>query len=434
MSRQNAQKWIGKDCCPDCGAMIPSYPRYTPWCEECNWNIQPDNVKPSSWWQQAISQRLAQRLFDQMSHEMTAKQLTGTHLTALLLATIIYLIHIIFLFWGSYLIWSWTIGRILAGILIIYLTIRALNIRYDELPPAMMLADEKQFPALNHFIGDVARRLAVPKPKIALSEQFTATFARVGSARESLLCIGIPFLALLSGGEMLSLIGHELSHDHDGAWSRSLYVQNARTAVESWYKLFSFYHWRTHSNDMIVFCGLLFAFICLPVSIVVGGLLRLLELLIFHDSQRAEYVADLQSLAVAGNHDAPHLLRKSYYRYLGALQEAYQKAPLHQKYTVVQRKLQEIPAREKERVWRIAQMQQPKLNSSHPTVTQRIALLKNRPPIPPAFVINPEQFAAIQAELAAWPQIIHGHEMAYLREVKRETTLHVGELSAVSAD
>lgn len=432
MSRQNAQKQIGKQSCPDCGATIPAYPRYTPWCDHCNWNIQPDNVASTRWWQQRISQKMAARLFRQMRADRPHKRLTGTHKAALLSMLVIYLLNGWLLWIAGSMILTGGFGRILAGIFLLFFTLRALVIRYDNLPPNMMRIDEKRFPALYKHIGEIARRLDLPMPQVALSAQFTATFARIGPKRKPLLCVGIPFLAMLTAGEMTSLFGHELSHANDGAITRSLHVQNARTALESWVSLLSFRRWRQHSNRLIAVCGHLFALPCFPVWIGAWGFLQLFELLLLHDSQRAEYVADLQSLAIAGNRDAPYLLQKSYYRYLGALQEAYANAPLHQKYGMIQRTLAEIPAREKERVWRIAMMQQPKLKSSHPTVKMRLALIEDRSEISPAYVIEPKQFAAIQAELRAWPQVFYGYETAYLREVERADS--AGVLSAVSAD
>lgn len=434
MSRQNAQHSIGKQSCPECGVIIPSYPRYTPWCEQCNWNLQPNVVAPPQRWQQYISEHLAKRLFDQMRRERPANRLTHTHCAALLLATCVYLIHVALFWLGGGLIWSGEFGRIIVGTIIVALTIRALVIRYDELPPEMMLANDKQFPALNQLIREIAQRLDVPMPQIVLSEQFTATFARVGSRRQSLMCIGIPFLALLNSGEMVSLFGHELSHDQDGAWTRSLYVQNARTSVESWNSLLAFHPLTSHSNNLLMWCGGSLAIVSLPLRAILFGCLQLFELLAYHDSQRAEYVADMLSLAVAGNRHAPQLLRKSYYRYLGALHEAYKQAPLHQKYQAVQYKLVEIPHREKERVWRIAQMQRPRIKSSHPTVTERIQLLEHRRDVPPALTIDAAQFAAIQAELSKWPQIMHQHKMAYLREIETSQVVSKEAMSAVSAD
>ncbi len=369
-----------------------------------------------------------------MRAEVPPKRLTGTHIAALLLATLIYLFHVALLWAGGWLIWSLSFGRIFAGALLIYFSIRALIIRYDELPPDMLLIDDKQFPALINFVREVASRLDVPMPQIVLSEQFTATFARVGPKRQSLLCIGIPFLALLNGGELTSLIGHELSHAHDGARTRSLYVQNARTALESWHALLSFRGLAQHSNMAASIVGVCLFALCFPLRVILIGSLRLFELLVVRDSQRAEYIADLQSLAVAGNRDAPQLLQKSCYRYLGALHEAYANAPLHQKYSAIQQRFADIPQREKERVWRIAKLQQPKLSSSHPTVSERIALLKNRRDIPPAYVIDAQQFATIQAELQRCPQILHGHEIVYLHEANETFVMEGVELSAVSAD
>lgn len=433
MSRQNASNQIGKPCCPDCGAIIPAYPRYTPWCELCNWNLQPDSATSTDHqWQQHLANWLANRQLAQMRRQKPHKGITGSQIIALLSMVVVYLLHGLLLILAGNLILQGGIGRILIAIPLLYQTLRAIFIRYDELPRDMTVIDERHFPELFKHVREVAYRLTIPMPKIALSTQFTATFARIGPNRQPYLCIGIPFAGVLTHGELTALIGHELSHAYDGALTRSLHIQNARTALASWEALLSLRRWQWHTNPIITFGGRLLAIPTFPFWLMVSAFLNLLELLIYHDSQRSEYVADLQSFAVAGNRHAPTLLRKSYFRHLGALQQAYQHARQHQKYQAIQQTLAAIPEREKERVWRIAQMQQPKLRSTHPTVSQRLALIEAHNDIPPSIVLAPKAFAAIQAELRTWSQFSQGYEKAYLRRVVRNES--VNELLPVSAD
>src|SRR5215470_13530306 len=68
----NSQSRASRDqCeCPTCHLELPFDPDYVTWCDQCEWNLQPDRVvRPNTLFESlylSLGQRFSARLFDQV--------------------------------------------------------------------------------------------------------------------------------------------------------------------------------------------------------------------------------------------------------------------------------------------------------------------------------------------------------------------------------
>ncbi len=368
--------------CPCCAAEIELFPNYSPWCEQCDWNLQPSRKLQPSTPKLPLFERINQysvtKLFaNAMRQSRLAPQLSLAQVGAFALATVTYvLIGAIAFRLGEvaliseYAVWL----RIIAGIGAAW-SVWSIVPRFESIPSSALRASEKDFPALNDVVQWVANAVGVEKPLILMTDHFAANFGRIGIQRKPVLCLGHPFLSILDRDELVSLIAHELSHSKDGAWTRTPFVRTALLALDSWHKLLRADRFWNVPNQFLQ--ALLTPFYL--IFLVLGSPIRLLRFLLdiccYRDKQQAEYVADAYSLAFTTGKQAVSLLKKSFYGHLGALQEAYNEAPPAHKYMHLRQQLEKIPAREIERVWRIAQRSKQSLFSTHPSPSYRLAFL-----------------------------------------------------------
>ncbi|MGB1253001.1 MAG: M48 family metallopeptidase [Candidatus Promineifilaceae bacterium] len=407
------------EACPECGADIPIYPRYSPWCEQCNWNLQPMKARrPRTPWgrfQARLGKHSDEHLFKTVNpNSLVPPRITITRAVSLLLATLIHAITIVIFYYGiNAIIYNGLEGFQLARVVLLtFIAGWAGYPRFDSVPPNMVLTESADFPAVNELVERVATALNVPKPLIMMTEQFTATFGRVGHRRQPVLCLGHPFLSILDKKELVSLVAHELSHSRDGALTRSTYVRVALTTLDRWTMLFSTKRFTRIENDMVRWALFPITLVLYIISAPILSLTFLLEVCCYRDSQLAEYIADAQSLPVGGTQHAVSLLKKSYYRHLEALRIAYDSAPTVYKYSNLKGQLDAIPERELERVWRIAQRQQITLRSTHPSLGHRVAFLQSSEAHLAKVTVDDMLFAELHRELEAWPQVIKDREKA----------------------
>ena len=419
--------------CPQCGTVIQKIHPYIPWCEQCNWNLRPKRKDHSD--EHSLLDRLyhwLSRGFDSRLHkQMVTHTKTGisfASIVAVCLSTIFYCVIIFLTIYaiilGLSLVW-WKLLLAFAIVLFLYWSIHP---RFEVSPPTEVLTLPDKFPVLNEIIGRISAQLKIATPKILLTEQFTATFASLGWPRQSLLILGHPWLTLLSPHELVTLISHELAHNIDGNISRSLYVRIAETAVMRWVSFFNPMRWffsfslgERKIPIPILPLNIAFFVIFLPLL-----LLKMIFLVCSRrNMQRAEYVADRFSAEISGNHESLSLLHKSLYRYLDPLIIPYRRSPYDKKYQLLLNRIKVIPPREIERLWRLAQLDQPVLHDTHPPLWQRAAFLDSLPRTTPKVGITPEEFEALHKELQYWPTFVQNLESVLLADgFLKEPTIH----------
>lgn len=348
-------------------------------------------------------------------------RLTLLQVLAVLASSIIFTLVTLFVWQGRLLVRSEEQVEILAGVVILVLSVWAIFPRFDTPPAKRVQTEEAEFPMLNRIVKRVAMALNTDIPVVMLTEQFTATYARVGLGRQSVLGLGHPFLSILNAKETISLLAHELSHSQDGALTRSLFVRAALQTARRLKWLVSPVLWfrinpTTSLYTVLLVISRVLSLLVLPFT-TLEAIIRFCS---YQDSQRAEYVADASSVKIAGTHHTLSLLRKSYYQHLAALRIEYSDAPAHTKFDRLQAALAAIPKREIERVWRIAQRQPVLLTGTHPSLPKRIAFLQSLPPQQSLVEITPSEFNTLRQELAAWPCVIRDRERDWHDELEME--------------
>jgi heat shock protein HtpX len=148
-----------------------------------------------------------------------------------------------------------------------------------------------------------------------------------------------------------------------------------------------------------MFAGLLMR----ALSIIPRAMSYALSHLVWRDSQRAEYQADLLAASVAGTPAALSLLDKLHFDQI--VPETVQRIFLSQRdqnvFDELRARAASLPLRELERIRRVERLEGSRLDVTHPPTTHRIALLRARPTPDARVHLHDEQSVQIDRELAA---------------------------------
>ena len=175
----------------------------------------------------------------------------------------------------------------------------------------------------------------------------------------------------------------------------------------------------------------LLGIVWLPAKLMLGLLLTLMR----REGHEAEYAADRLALTVSGNVKTESLMRKSLYRFSMPLVQTYLKASPAKKHHVVLAQLNHIPAREFERLWRIAHLTPTdNLKQTHPPIQNRLAFVNSIPESEPKVIISAETFQAIQQELVKWPIIIHERETKVMAKLNLRPQMQEQSVVVASGD
>lgn len=321
---------------------------------------------------------------------------------------------------------NFSIVATIFGFILLGFTIWAIVPRFGDEPPNAVVADPKEFPELNHIVKLIANSLEVDVPKVLLTEQFDATFGRIGFRRTPLLILGHPFLALLEPQEIVSLIAHELAHDRDGTITRSMPVQIAYSAVNRWKLILNprNFVWR---HIPILPLLIPAAILWMPVQIFSNIFAFIKQ----REGHHAEYEADRLSVAISGNGSAESLMRKSLYGHIVPLQRAYMEAPPASKFEIVSQVIKMVPEKEIERLWRIAHIvAEREVAQTHPPLKSRLKFVNSFDNISPFVRLTAKQFATLQVELMKWPMVLNERKVNARNESSTSAQEHALAVAA----
>ena len=208
-----------------------------------------------------------------------------------------------------------------------------------------------------------------------------AAFGRHGWLQKRQLMLGIPLLSILNGQEFVALFSHEIAHGVNGDPTRNLFLRSAMYSLAAWHELI---HPR---NRWHVFVGpaQMLLFIFNLISWPVAGLIWLLGYglshLLWYDSQRAEYMADMLASRMSGTQAQLTTLDKVQLRelFLHRLKFAYIDRKGQRFFDDFKNRVALVPAREYERLRRIDQVTSTQFGSSHPPSAFRAKFLGKHP-------------------------------------------------------
>ncbi|MEU0566693.1 M48 family metallopeptidase [Nonomuraea sp. NPDC005983] len=219
------------------------------------------------------------------------------------LAFVIHLLAPAFLIIGIYLVTRLTVVGILYGLVALHVA-WLLRPRPVPFPASAMPLTRSDAPHLYALIDRIAVELGAPRADlIAISGEVNASFRTYGWRRSHLVEIGYPLWLILSPQERVALLAHEMAHSSNGDARHGLVVGSALHSLYQLRMLTSF-GWRPGDGVSAFIGECLLAVLGVPVR----ALTFLLELLLNHSSQHAEYRADEMQAQVAGSAAAASLL------------------------------------------------------------------------------------------------------------------------------
>lgn len=411
--------------CPSCAASITFDRRFSPWCIECDWNVDAGRPKPT---------RLSR--VDRRRQALAARATAGSALAVAAhapdraprwgVASTIALVA------SAAVIGVWLL-LVLAGVsmfgggpLAVVLGLFILGIAAISRPRlgskpegAVARADA---PELYALVDEVATTLKAPKVHvIAIDGDWNAMTTRYGPLQRTTIVFGLPLWHGLSDPARLAVLGHEVGHSVNGDTSRGFLEGTALRTLETWSVI-------TEPPELVTDEGLV-ALASIPANLVMlglssffGSLSSALQLVLLRPRLQAEFYADRLGAAVAG---APAMadaldglrLDRAYVRAVASV--ATNDRPILELFAEVRTQIASTPPSELERLRRQEARPPFDHDASHPPFNERIAMVERRAsPGPPLLDIDPARMRAIDAELARLePRVARELVEEYLAEI-----------------
>lgn len=393
--------------CPRCGALMPTSPQFTTWCDQCEYNIDPikENEEQPSAYERIYSRlnhKLGKSLFEQVKQEKLFKpHLTVGLVLAYVIAALVYLISFGCLALGLWMIYrspinpmAWIFGGALIGIAY------ESRPRINKLPESIISrADSPTLFAVTDRLAQVMG--SPPFAHIAVDLEANASYARCGLKSESVLTIGAPLLSYLTAGQISSVLAHEMAHGINGDTLRSWFL---RTAVSTLFTVSDLIR-----PETILPSGSIFAYLMVPFLLIMAGIsevlifiARLLLTLTFRQSQRAEYYADYLEATTAGvaNSLSTFDAFEFCHTYYWSLSRAYNNRQIADPIQHFIDSVKSMHPREVERLKRLSLRPTSHLETTHPPTVYRVEMIKKMPINTPSFAVSEDEAEQIRKELS----------------------------------
>jgi Zn-dependent protease with chaperone function len=304
--------------CPTCQATITSTTGYVSWCMECNWNVYPLKPEPRNMLEKiylSLGQQQGQALLNQFLQSKTLQpRLTLSKLTATVVAAVIHLLTLSFVVIGIILlVTNWPNIFVMIVTAVCFLLAGFLRPQFPKLPPKILPRSE--FTSLYRLVDNIAKSLnAHSVYGIVIDDNFNASYLRATWRRKPILTIGLPLWVILNSQEKIALIGHELGHDINGDATRSFFIGSAIGALGNWFEILNpKYIWEQQAGLLAI--GLA------PINLGFRGIAYLawlaalgLSILLWRDSQRAEFLADYLAAKTSSPKAVLGLINKLHYK------------------------------------------------------------------------------------------------------------------------
>lgn len=368
------------ETCPNCGNNMEDSPGFVTWCEECNYNLDPvGKEEPRTKLDQIylkLGARMGRAMFNRMMNDSEGeKGAFAERWGALVLATLIHAIAILFLFISIYFIFHWNEGfwnKIFGPFFIVCSWVT--RPRLNKIDKKEQLLTRKELPNTFGFLDEMAREFNIkPLHGIVLNGSYNASVMPIGLTGKTIMTIGLPLFAVLTKEERLSLFSHEFGHIVNKDLKRSTYIGTALQTVGTWYYLL--YSPEEDAEDAF---SIIAHFVLKLVAYIPYAIFYALVHLYWQNSQRAEYLADLFEAKVSGTETAVSAIKKLHYSDM--FYYTLQKVALRkQKDGLIDQFLSNVnslPEKEVRRLLRKSELEQSRLDLTHPPHTFRMKFLE----------------------------------------------------------
>ncbi len=157
-------------------------------------------------------------------------------------------------------------------------------------------------PVLFGLLDAISERLEAPRiDGVHVFGSFNAYMAEFG-AEDRVVGIGAPLWLAMTPPERLAILAHEVAHLANDDPARGKIIGAATDTISRWFELFTPPAFITHENVHVIMDdrGIEGRMVSGIFGWVMGGIALAYERLIYAESQRAEYFADLLAARVAG--------------------------------------------------------------------------------------------------------------------------------------
>lgn len=389
--------------CPECGSDIFAYRQFRNWCPTCEWNLgsHEDASAPGRTGKiydkiSAVRGEAAFKSILSQSPENLRPRWTPSNILAHALAT---LIHLVTLAMAGLAIYAFSFGW--SAVLLILIGTALLCLAWTMRPRLGWMPDEylvrEDAPALFALCDRIADKVGSPRASgIQVNGDYNAGFARLGMPRKTLLIIGLPMWLVQTWPERVATLAHEFSHGANGDCTRGLLVGSALDALEHW---LDFLQPEYDAGSGAIVGNHLFWILFWPVNMLHLGLSHL----VWGQSQLAEFLADYLATTVAGSKamiddlrqiaNGSHLSVFASKSILGSQQSGREVIGKFVTY------YNDLPEGELERLRRLSDRENARLDSTHPPTRQRIEFINAHPVLEPAVIVDEVEQALIEAEL-----------------------------------
>ena len=332
-------------------------------------------------------------------------RLSFSEVGAIALSLLIYAISLALGCLGVFiLLLDWpNIILIVAGLLLIA-ALWVLRPRLGSIPKDAVRVED--FPSLYGLANRICDQMGTPHVSaIVVNEEFNAAFGQVGWWRKRVLWIGLPLWAILSPEERVAVLSHEMSHGANGDPARSLVVGGAIDTLTGWLQfLRPGYRAGSYGPEDLSGLGEIAThYLLWSISFLVELVLYALLVLVWRNSQIAEYLADYLATKASGTTAMIRSLRKlahgeTFELFLdtGVYGHSQGGREIIEKFS---RFVASLPEQEVERLKRAGQFEGAKIDATHPPTAFRIAFLEVRDERAPSIGMSDEENARIDAEL-----------------------------------
>ncbi|MFF7931354.1 M48 family metalloprotease [Streptomyces sp. NPDC007940] len=402
--------------CPRCGVEIRSDRRFTTWCAACDWNVDPqgpgDRKRGLEGARRRIAQRYGGRLFDELSAESSTGdggRRTGRTVSGLLAYAMALAVHGLTLVLAAIgllgVIRGWGGLGMVFGLFLLALawSLRPRLNRLSDDDRVLLRADA---PELYALVDEVAAAMGTRGvDAVVVDVDANASVSHLG-LRKRLLTLGLPLWEVLSPQQRIALLGHELGHFTNGDTRHGMVVGTAFRSLNTW-----LYYVRPMPNPNVIQAITNLA--CVPLRLLITGVMALLDLLTARAAQRGEYLADTTAARAGSTEGAvglmdrlmitdsivTTLLRETNNRRLrGTGRGGQQNAD--GLWEALAAHLDSVPQSEFERLRRVGALRGHSVDATHPPTHLRRRLLLGRTPVPAAVTADAVRTERIAGELA----------------------------------
>jgi Zn-dependent protease with chaperone function len=407
---------IRSQICPQCGRTLSGDSRYTLWCQDCEWNLDPTPPEPERGLRKLVSVRadkLAARLFEQVrAHPETERRGFGLTLLAWLLACGVHLVTVALAVLaveialaGGFPVVVRALGVILAGgFALIVQPYRPRRRKAERLEVTRDTA-----PSLYGLIDEVATAVGAPPVTVVhIDSLFNASYS-TPSRGEKVLTLGLRLWSVLDPQERVALLGHELGHAVNGDLRRLVIVRRAIYSLWMWQVLLTPARsltrrrgQRARNDGLIRLAEYLTPLVMLPFAFAISLLRAGLDLISSRNGQRCEYYADELAARTGGSAAAVSFTEKMLAGDIStrAMNRAVKFIAGSNPWLAAREQVSITPDAEWERLRRVARRRLSRIDVSHPPTQLRADLLRARPVREPTVVLDEAVADAIDSELA----------------------------------